>query len=229
MNPYYNVNGITIYHGDCLDVLPTLQPKTIDLVLTDPPYGIQYVTARRSRTDQMVAPIIGDTCIPIDWLPIIKGLSRSRTALYWFTREEGIETVRQAIQSIGFGLNTMLVWDKQVTTAGNLKDYGRRTEYIVFGTNGSVRLNGNRDGNLLSVPRVNPNVMVHPTEKPRALLSYLILRSTDPAELVLDPFMGSGSALVAAAELGRHAIGIEIDERYCEIAAQRLTQGMLVL
>ena len=229
MRPVYDEGGVTLYHGDCREVLPTLTRGSVDLVLTDPPYGIGYVTARRSHDDPMVAPLHGDDHVPVDWLAEIPRLSRFRTALYWFIREDGIEAVRQAVQGIKFGLNTMLVWDKQASAVGNLNDYARRTEYIVFATNGPVRLNGSRDPNLLSVPRVNPRVMVHPTEKPLPLLSYLVMRSTDQDEMVLDPFAGSGSTLVAARQLGRRAIGIELEAKYIEVAIRRLQQAAMPL
>lgn len=227
MTPYFETpdGRITIYHGDCREILPMLT-EPVDLVLTDPPYGIGYVSnLRQVRFDG----IAGDDAVPVEWIREIKRLAKFRTAVYWFASEDSIEETRRAVQSVGFGLNRMLVWDKQAFTAGDLNDYGCQVEYIVFATNGPVKLNGNRDPNLLSVPRVNPKVMMHPTEKPLALMSYLVLRSTAPGDLVLDPFMGSGNSLVAAMDLGRRAIGIELEERYCEIAARRLSQQVLPL
>ncbi len=226
--PYYHdeAAGITIYHGDCRDILPLIEPGSVDLVLTDPPYGVSYRSnLRQIRFDG----ITGDDSFPVEWLAAIPRLCKFRTALYWFASDASIDETREAVRSIGFGLNRMLVWDKQAMTAGDLGDYGAQTEYVVFGTNGPVKLNGSRDGNLLSVPRVNPKVMAHPTEKPLPLLSYLILRSTAPSELVLDPFLGSGPTLLAARDLGRKAIGIEIEEPYGERAVTRLQQSVLPL
>jgi DNA modification methylase len=225
MKPYYEHSGITIYHGDCLEILPTLAPASVDLVVTDPPYGMKYESNWNGAGD----PIVGDDSVPIEWLREVRRLSKSRTALYWFAYEGSIEATRTAIRSIGYGLHTMLVWDKQVSTGGDLSDYGRRTEYVVYATLGGSRLNGNRDANLISVPRVHQSRRLHPTEKPLALLTYLVVRTSAPSELVLDPFMGSGTALLAASSLNRRAIGIEIEERYCEIAAKRLQQEVLPL
>lgn len=224
--PYYHDEqaGITIYLGRCEDVLPSLSSESIDMVLTDPPYGVRYVSNMRQIKFDGIA---NDDRVPVEWVREIKRLSKFRTPVYWFACDESLEETKQAIASIGFGLNTMLVWDKQAMTGGNLNDYGSQTEYIVFGTNGPVKLNGSRDPNLISVPRVNPKVMVHPTEKPTQLLSYLIVRSTAPGDVVLDPFMGSGATIAAARDLGRRAIGIELEERYCEIAVRRLSQQVL--
>jgi site-specific DNA-methyltransferase (adenine-specific) len=224
MRPYYSDPWVTLYHSRCEDVLPTLDAASIDLVLTDPPYGISYVSNYRQQKFDAIAH---DHAVPVEWVSELRRVAKFRTAVYWFACDDSLEETRNALLSIGFGLNTMLVWDKQVFTAGNLNDYGQQTEYIVFGTNGPTRLNGSRDPNLLSVPRINPRVMVHPTEKPIPLLSYLIMRSTGADEVVLDPFAGSGSTLIAAKDLGRKAIGIEIEERYCEIAATRLAQSVM--
>lgn len=219
------IGNATLYLGDCLEVMKQLPDGSVDAVITDPPYGMKYVTAWRSHGDPMIKPITGDDEVQTEWFKPFKRLARFRTAIYWFTNENGIEVVRTTIRAAGFGLNTMLVWDKQTMTVGNLNDYGKRTEYIVFGTNGPCRLNGSRDPNLISVPRVNPRVMVHPTEKPIPLLTYLVIRSTSPDEIVLDPFMGSGTTGVACMNLGRRFIGIEIDPAYFGIVCRRIEQA----
>lgn len=225
MTPYYDQDGITIYHGDCLDVIPTLE--AVDLIVTDPPYGISYQSnMRQGRLD----PITRDDVVPAEWVRSLRKSCQARTAtvIYWFANESSLCETRDILKASGFALNVTLVWDKQGQVLGDLNDYGRQTEYIVYASApDKPRLNGGRDPNLISVPRVDPRRIVHPAEKPVALLSYLIVRSTAPREVVLDPFMGSGSTLVAAQQLGRRAIGIEIEERYCETAVKRLAQGVL--
>ena len=216
---------VTLYCADCLDILPTLEAGSVDAVITDPPYGKKFKSNWGKKFDM----IAGDDTIPTKWLFHMKRIGKFRCVLYWFVQENGISTVRQAVLDIKWGLYTMLVWDKQVIGFGNLNDYGKRTEYIVYGTNGPSSLNGNRDGNLISIPRVDPSRVQHPNEKPHELLSYLVIRSTDYNDLVIDPFMGSGTTGVAAVKLGRKFIGIEISRKYFDIAARRIEQAVAQL
>jgi site-specific DNA-methyltransferase (adenine-specific) len=214
VKPYYQDEWATIYQGDCREVLSVVPSPRV--VITDPPYGINYQTANLGKVTR-------DNEVPIDWLAYISLHTDKVTRLYWFTHERSIGKVQEALVQLGWSLYRMLVWDKISMTPGDLSDYGCRTEYIISAVAAGQRdrLRGARDSNLISVPRVDMRVLKHPTEKPLALMSYLVVRSTGPSELVLDPFMGSGTTLVAAKQLQRHAIGIEIEERYCEIAARR--------
>lgn len=222
MTPYYDEDGITIYHGDCGDVLPALPPPRV--VITDPPYGINYATKK-------LGAVSGDHEVPVGWLKLLRRREGQAMRMYWFTHESGIGPVRDALLGDGWSLYRMLVWNKGTMTPGDLSDYGSQTEYIVsaVGMCQKDRLRGARDSNLISVPRVDMRVLQHPTEKPVPLMSYLVVRSSDVGDLVLDPFMGSGPVLVAAQQLGRRAIGIEREEKYCEIAAKRLAQRALPL
>jgi len=222
VKPYFAHDGIAIYHGDCEDVLSVLPPPRV--VITDPPYGISYSTKN-------LGAVSGDHEVPTEWLRLIRKRAGQAMRLYWFVHESGIGVVRQAVLDDGWALHRMLVWDKGVMTPGDLSDYGAQTEYIISAVDAGKkdRLRGARDSNLISVPRVDMRVLQHPTEKPVPLMSYLVVRSSDVGDLVLDPFMGSGPVLVAAQQLGRRAIGIEREEKYCEIAAKRLAQGALPL
>jgi DNA modification methylase len=211
--PFYEHAGITIYHADCRDVLP-LMPK-VDLVLTDPPYGLQENAHRiRSRTKLAATTDYGD----LDW--DAEPASDREIAL----------TLAAAPLCIIWGGNYFplpprrgwLVWDKQ--NSGNFAD----AELAWTNLNISVRIfhftwNGMiREGKWRGVPRV------HPTQKPDELFSWCLSFALD-AQIILDPFMGSGTTLVAARDLGRRAIGIEIEERYCAIAVERLRQRILPL
>jgi site-specific DNA-methyltransferase (adenine-specific) len=225
MRPYYSHAGITIYHGDCREVLPTL--GYVDLVLTDPPYGVQYVTSRRSRTDKLRVPIAGDGSIDVlreVWPLAISKLMQDR---HWYM----FASPRMLPEAMDIAGTTkhVLAWDKgDRGTVGDLEcGFGEAWEAILYGMIGRRALNGPRPRTVLRNDWSSTMDPVHPTVKPVQLLAKLIYMSSTQGETVLDPFMGSGTTLRAAKDLRRNAIGIEIEERYCEIAANRLAQEVL--
>lgn len=150
------------------------------------------------------------------------------THLYWFTRWD---VWPDAYDSIAphVPVKNALVWDKGHPGMGNLEVYGYSFEMVVFAGKGHRKLVGGRPSSVFRMNAVANASRDHPTEKPLALIEDWVQRSSNAAESVLDPFMGSGTTLVAAKNLGRRAIGVEIEERYCEIAARRLSQGVLPL
>ena len=230
MQPYYDRDGITIYCGDCRDVLPHLPPASVDLVLTDPPYGVAYSTGHRQRVarsstrlahDLATSPLLNDTATAL--VPL---LNDTATA-YVFAAPKRLDDVLPIVRTIG-DVPNVLCWDKGNCTAGDLETtYGPQWEAIIYARRARVPLVGGRDRDVLKFSRGNTAQYHHPTQKPTDLLRYLIRRH--PPGLVLDPFMGSGSTLVAAQLEGRRAIGIELEERYCEIAVRRLQQAVLPL
>ncbi|MBA3833678.1 MAG: site-specific DNA-methyltransferase [Chthoniobacterales bacterium] len=219
LTPYYQDALCTIYHGDCNDVLPKL--KKIDLVIADPPYGVQYRSNHRQSKFNFIA---GDDTYPSEWLDGVNKIVE-RGTIYLFCNEASLGDAQRALAKHKWSSNRLLIWDKQSTSGGNLANYGQRTEYVCYGTKMfAPKLNGSRDGNLISIPRVRPQDLTHPAEKPYLLMAYLVMKSTNPGEVVCDPFCGSGVVLKAAKDLGRPAVGIELEEHYCEIAARRLSQ-----
>lgn len=215
--PYYQDESCTIYNADCREILPHL-PK-VDLVLTDPPYGMNYQSNFRVNQYDLIE---NDDLWDTQWLG--ECVVNDNVTSYVFCNERSLDEAKTTFVSNKWGINRLLVWDKGNVTAGDLNNYGLQTEFIIFGTKKSkkVKLNGSRDSNLISIPRLFSTQ--HPTEKPISLISYLIIKSSKIDDLVLDPFMGSGTTLRAAKDLNRKAIGIEIEEKYCEIAARRLQQ-----
>lgn len=214
---YYKDANVTIYHGDCLDVLPKLSP--CDLLLTDPPYGVTYQS--NHMVGRGVKPITNDgtrlsLALYRQVLPLVKA-----NHLLWFTRWDAWPDV-WAILGQYYPLRGLLVWDKGTPGMGDLEHWG--LSYELIASAGSAKLSGSRDGSILKYNGVASGRRDHPTEKPASLLEYLI-EKIQPSD-VLDPFMGSGTTLVAAKRKGRKAIGIETDEEYCEIAARRCAQEM---
>jgi site-specific DNA-methyltransferase (adenine-specific) len=207
--PYYEADGIAIYHGDCREALPGL---SWDLAVCDPQYGMNYQSNHRTVK---LASISGDHCYPIG---VLEGLiRRSRCGVYAFCRWDNLGSLPRP--------KSVLVWVKNNWTAGDLEhEHGRQWEAIAFYP-GPQHSFLSRTPDVIDCRRVPPTD--HPTEKPVVLLENIIRANV--ADTVLDPFMGSGTTLVAAKNLGRRAIGIEIEERYCEIAARRLDQCVLGL
>jgi site-specific DNA-methyltransferase (adenine-specific) len=227
VKPYFEHNGIVIYHGDCREVLPTLRDDSADLILTDPLYGVDFQSSWRQDTFDKLK---GDESLKVAHQVAVHGLNaaikvlRYSRHLYIFGRFD--------LSDLPLTPAVELIWDKQYVGMGDLSQpWGSQHEYIQFcvsrkrrgdyGNAGSLaaRL---RKGTVLSYPRKDGSVILHPNEKPVALLRELIESSSRIGETVLDPFMGSGSTLKACELEGRKAIGIEIEEKYCEIAANRL-------
>lgn len=230
MEAYFERDGVAIYHGDCRELLALLPRDSVDVIVTDPPYGIEYRSAR--RTDGISSPIAGDADLAIarEGLAAALRLLRRHRHVYAFASP----AERAIFEGLPIGGAAELVWNKGQMNAGDLAlPWGNQHELIMFGVyapspanrkRGDGRLAARlRQGSVITEPRVNAGATgAHPTEKPVRLLRRLIESSSLLGEAVLDPFAGSGSTLVAALNEGRSAIGIEIEERYCEVAAERL-------
>lgn len=218
MNPYYQDGQVTLYQGDCREVLPTLEP--VDLILTDPPYGVSYVS--NYTVGQGVRPITNDgTRLSLALYRTVLPLLRADHVL-WFTRWDAWPDVWADLGQ-WFPMRGLLVWDKGSPGMGDLRHWG--PSYELIASAGTAKLSGSRDGSILRHNAPPPSSRLHPTEKPQSLLRYL-LEKVNPST-VLDPFAGSGSTLVAASSQGRRAIGVEIDERNCEVIAKRFEQTVL--
>lgn len=213
--PYYRDESVTLYHGDSVDVIPQLEP--VDLVLTDPPYGVTYLS--NWGVGQGNRPISNDGArLSLALYRSVLPLLKARHVL-WFTRWDAWPDV-WALLGQHYPLRGLLVWDKGSPGMGDLKHWG--PSYELIASAGSGTITGGRDSSILRYNAPSPRGRIHPTEKPVALLQYLIEKLD--AKTILDPFAGSASTLVAAKLAGRRAIGIESDERYCEAAAQRLAR-----
>ena len=207
MTPYYSDDLVTIYHGDCREWMPDA-----DVIVTDPPYGMDWnftgqgsgKNARGSTTSRFKAVTIeGDR---EDFDPTF--LLGYRHVVIW-----GFHHFPQHLTR-----GSVLVWVKKYADA-----------YDTFLSDADLAWVKGGSGVYLSRPIVpNSFERFHPTPKPVEIMVWSIEKAGGTGT-VLDPFMGSGSTLVAAKSLGRKAIGIEIEERYCEIAAKRCSQEVLGL
>lgn len=200
MKPYYQDDACTIYHGDCREVLSGL---SYDVVVTDPPYFGREDLFATDAVDQVLARVLHGRSGFVFWPCVADYPVRTPDAVH--------------------------IWHKAVpihprSTTGNVAGHqyervlsyglGRRHEVFRFA------------GIMPNFAACAGELTEHPTQKPLDLVRRLVQRTKGT---VLDPFMGSGTTLRAAKDLGRKAIGIEIEERYCEIAAKRLAQEVLAI
>jgi len=219
-----------IIHGDCLEVMKSVPDNSVDLIVTDPPYGINYssnggprVSKERKNKIAQETRLLGDMNINPEWFIQMYRVLRTESALYCFCGWETFSEMKDHIKKAGFIIKTPLVWDKGNCGMGDLKgDYGNQTEIIIFATKGRHILHLGRHRNIFKVQRPADAYRLHPTQKPEELLHHLILKSSEVGQIVLDPFVGSGSTLMASKSLDRKFIGIEKDEKYYKIAEHRL-------
>lgn len=215
--------------GDCLKILPQLAPESVDLIVTDPPYGISYYTNHPVDVKlREESRMVGDTKLDPAWFLAMYPILKQGGACYVFANFKSFHKTGLFMHRAGFKMKTPLVWNKNNWTAGDLQgDYASKVELLVWGTKGRHLLAGRRDHNVLDFkrPPTLRHKRLHPVAKPVELLEFLISKSSVEGDLVLDPFMGSGSTAVAARNLKRHYIGIEIDKRFYDIAVTRLEES----
>ena len=248
IEPYYSDGSITIYHGNCVAVMAELQTGAFGGCVTDPPYssGGQFRSDRTnfstntkysSRHDGL-PDFSGDNrdqrgflawCSV--WMADVLRVCEPSAPIFSFTDWRQLPTMTDAVQAGGWNWQGLFVWDK-VNGRPQKNRPTQSLEYVVYGVSGQVR-SGDEDSFVCLRPIITATVppndeRQHVTEKPVDVIQYLLplLRPDTP---VIDPFMGSGTTLVAAKNLGRGAVGIELNERYCEIAAQRCAQEVLAL
>ena len=222
---YYEGPGVTIYHGNCLEVMEGMANDSVDLLVTDPPYGIKWES---SRAQMSFGGIKGDENKDMGESGIyrsLKVLRRGRHAYIfgrWDFSRIGAKTTTP----------TELIWDKKIIGLGDLSNcWSSQHEYIQFVSNIKQKQREKsplaariRRGTILSHQRPQSSQIRHPSEKPVPLLRELIESSSMIGETVFDPFLGSGSTAVASVIEGRKVIGIEIEERWCEMAAKRIEE-----
>lgn len=213
--------------GDCVTLLETLPDNSIDLLLTDPPYGIDYESEHRevSPFEKLANDRLEETIAVVgDALAIASRKLKENSHVYIFTSWKTYPYLLPVVSRY-FVVKNLLVWVKNNWTAGDLDaNYGQVHEFILFAHKGRRHLNGRRDASVLRFDRVAENGRLHPTEKPLPLLEYLIEKSSQVGEVVCDPFAGVASTCVAAKHKGRKYIGMELEKRWYEVGLHRLSK-----
>lgn len=209
MKPYYADDQVTLYHGDCREITEWL---AADVLVTDPPYGMKYKPTRGSTgSKRWGREVVTGDQEPFDPSHLLVVRRAVLFGANWYAS--------RLPDSGGW-----LVWDKtpRGEKAGFTASHAELAWTNITSRVTTFRLQWGGEAR-------NGEGHHHPTQKPVGLLRSVIEMVTDPGETVADPYAGSGSTLLAAREAGRRAIGVELEERYCETIARRLSQAALPL
>jgi DNA modification methylase len=206
----------TLHHGDCLDILLTLKQGSINLVLVDPPYGIDYQSARRTDRKKWKPKIKNDKTPFLGWAKLLHSLNVPSVICFyrWDVQEPFVTELTQA----GYLVKSQIVWDKVVHGMGDLQgEFSPQHELALFARLPHYKFPNKRPSTVLTYQRVDPEKLLHPNEKPVELLEDLITSLTNDGDTVLDFTFGSCATGVACMKTGRKFIGIEKDRAHFAI------------
>jgi site-specific DNA-methyltransferase (adenine-specific) len=217
-------------NGDCLEVMKQIPNESVDMVLTDPPYLCDY--SRHDSKSRFSKKIANDENNSANEGMIEKYLQecyrimKDNTAIYCFCNYKKIDFFKQQIETAGFNLKNIIIWDKQRNGMGDLSTtFGYSYEFIIFASKGQPKIRGKRISDVWQFARVKPKEQEHQNQKPVDLLVQAIEKSTDEGAVIFDGFMGVGSTGVACINTNRDFIGIELDQNYFNIAKKRIEEA----
>lgn len=229
------MNDITLLNGDCLELMKQIPNSSIDLVVTDPPYSMKHskggctnATIKNKWKGNLKA---GNTVVNFDadikfseWLPEVYRILKNKSHCYIFCNDKNIQDLLNEAARCGFKESNILVWIKNNATPNRY--YMKNLEFVLFLYKGNAKpINNMGSKCAVEVKNIIGKSKLHSTQKPVELLEMYIGNSSAEDELVLDPFMGSGSTGVACINTGRKFIGMELDKGYFDIACKRIAEA----
>ena len=229
MIPYYEDESVRLYHGDALELFAETAHGSVHHVVTDPPYILQAGSSsqRGSKTGGW-ADMMNASYWFTAWYREADRVLRHEGSLWTFGNWRSLPAMQRAAIDSGLPATSLLVWDKAWIGPAGPQALRSQHEFCMLLSKPGFLVKDRSQGDVLKVQSGPNKPTGHPAEKPVALMRRVCeLTSAQPGELILDPFMGSGTTLVAARELGLKCVGFEAEERWCEVAAKRLSQGVL--
>ena len=210
-----------LLNADCLKVLPQLPQHSIDTVMVDPPYGIDFQSNRLKRKRPK---ILNDKTPFLSFIPLLKPLVKDTGCVMVFTKWTVQDRFISTMNENGLKVKNIIIWDKVSHGMGDLKrTFAPRYESILFSPMDGFSFQGKRPEDIIKFDKIPHQRLVHPNEKPVEMLEYLISKTTPQGGVVLDCFMGSGASGIAALKLGIDYIGIELDPIHFKTAFDRIT------
>lgn len=216
----YKDNLGMLFNADCIDIMKKMDNECVDMILTDPPYGMNFQSGHRK---DKYSKIKNDNTLDFldDYFMQCERIMKDNTAIYCFCSWHNIDIFKQKIEKY-FKLKNLIVWEKNNTSMGDLQgSYAPKHELILYAHKGRCLLNGKRYPDIVKYSRTGNKL--HPTEKPVDMLEFFMNNSCCDNGIVFDGFAGSGSTFVACKNTGRRYIGCELDENYFNVAKERLS------
>lgn len=216
-----------LINGNCLDYFEKIPNDSIDLIVTDPPY--KCISGGKPHLKSQPSGILSkndgkifkeNNISETEWFPELYRILKPNSHCYVMTNTINLESYLHIARTVGFGLHNVLIWQKNNCTPNRW--YMKNCEYILFLRKGAAKTINNVGSKTVHQFNNIVGNKLHPTEKPVELMKLYISNSSKIGDIVLDPFMGSGSTGVAAKELNRKYIGIELDTEYYNIAKERI-------
>jgi len=234
--PYYSDDSVVLFHGSCLHIMDDINQECIRLIITDPPYGMEFHSNRPLERREKISGDTRDAAMRLisDAMDKFIRITATNSEIYLFCEGAKENSMLRPIWNlltvfeVYFRIKNIIIWDKTFPGFGWDWRYQYETIFQLVKGNG-IRNNSKRSSNILRFQNIIPKKHQHPTEKPVQLISNIIQAKTKKDDVVLDPFIGSGTTAVAAKNLGRKCIGIELRKFYLEYAANRLKQDVFDL
>ena len=234
MNKDINISDCQLMFGDCLERMKEIPDDSIDLIVTDPPYKLTSGGCKPSGNFNIVfnrtnyAGISSGKMFNIpdfnEWLGNAYRILKNGTHFYCMTNDKNLNNIINESLKVGFKEVNILVWDKGMHVPTPY--YMKNIEFILLFRKGKARKIINMGSTSLIKIKGIFGTKVHPSEKPIKLMEHFILNSSLENDIILDPFMGSGSTGVACVNANRKFIGIELDEKYYDISCQRIKDAI---
>ncbi len=214
-----------IYNEDCLKGMKKIPDNSVDLVVTDPPYLVNYKTNhRKDKSHRFNNVILNDDNeqLIIDYINECYRIMKPNTAMYMFCSSSKVDFFKQQLEK-KFKIKNMIIWVKNNHTAGDLQaSFGRKYEIIFLVNKGRKKLEGKRITDVWFFDRVSGKKQMHQNQKPVDLLEQCINKHSVEGDVVFDGFIGGGSTAIACINTNRNYIGFELDEGYYKLAKERI-------
>jgi DNA modification methylase len=219
----YKNENLWLMKGDCLERMKEIESGSVDMILTDPPYGIDFQSQWKKDKTKWMPKIANDKKPFIEFIEEASRCLSITGCMIVFCRFDSWQAFADECDRYGLKVKSQIVWNKVVHGMGDLRGAtALQHELALFITKGKFRFPGKRQKSIVTHTRVNPKDMLHPNEKPVSLMNELIEGYTREGQLILDCFTGVSPVGVAAKNLNRKFIGIEMDGKYFDIAKDRI-------
>jgi len=222
---------IDLHHGDCITKMNSMSDGTVDLIVTDPPYLMDYQSNMRVKTPKFekIAGDVDGYQLIRDYFSECSRILKNNTHIYSFCSWHHVDFFKQEFEK-HFNLKNIIVWHKGGGGIGDLEgQFSIDYEFALFGHKGRRPIQGKRVSAVFKCPKVPPGNMVHATEKPVELIEKMVLASSKPNDIVFDGFMGAGSHGMAAVRNERSFVGCELEQGYFDIAKKRIESASCTL